>query len=303
MTPSPAASHPPPPHPVVAAVDGSPASGAAAHAAARTARQLSAPLELVRVLALPSEDPVDERGSGVALHTAAGELDVLRRELVAVAPDLAVTAVVRRGRAGDELVEASRTAERIVLGEHAAGRGLGSVIDLLVRRAHCPVLLHRRGRRPAGGVVVGLDCLPGTDALLDAAADEAVARGAVLHVVHGRTSRRPGSGVLDAERALLEGLVSRAQLPRPGLVVHLQVRHEGAGSLLLDAADGAQLLVLGRRPSSAERRSSGTGTTLLLRAPCSLLLVAVERAAPPADRPDDPDGVGPPALPAAAGRA
>ena len=32
-------------------------------------------------------------------------------------------------------------------------------------------------------------------------------------------------------------------------------------------------------------------------------LVAVERAAPPADRSGDPDGVGPPALPAAAGRA
>ncbi len=303
MTTSQTASHPLPPHPVVAAVDGSPASRAAAHAAARTARQLRAPLELVRVLALPSEDPVDERGSGVELHTTAGQLDVLRRELLAVAPDLAVTAVVRRGRPGDELVEASRTAERIVLGEHVAGRGLGSVIDLVVRRAHSPVLLHRRGPRPAGGVVVGLDCLPGTEALLDAAADEAVARGAVLHAVHGRTSRQPGSGVLDAERTLLEDLVSRAQAIRPGLVVHLQVRHEGAGSLLLEAADGAQLLVLGRRPSPAGQRSSGTGTTVLLRAPCSLLVVAAGRAAPLADRPDDSVGVGPPALLPAGGGA
>jgi nucleotide-binding universal stress UspA family protein len=264
----------------VAAVDGSPASGAAAHAAVRSAHQLRAPLELVRVLALPSEDPVDERGSGVALHVAEGQLDVLRRELAAVAPDVPVTAVVLRGRTGDELVEASRTAERIVLGEHAAGRGLGSVIDLVVRRAHSPVLLHRPGPRPTGAVVVGLDCLPGTEALLAVATDEAVLRGAVLHVVHGRAAGLTGPGLLDAERGLLERLVTCAQQGRPHLRAHLVVRRAGASSLLLDAAVGAQVLVLGRRTSTAGRRSSGTGATLLLRAPCPLLVVPAGCTAP-----------------------
>jgi nucleotide-binding universal stress UspA family protein len=275
--------------PVMAAVSSSTTSHAAARAAARTAHEMGVPLELVRVVALPSEDPVDERGSGVELHAAAGGLDALRKESASRWPDLVVTAVLRRGRTSPQLVEASWSAERLVLGEHTTGPGLGSVTDLLVRRAHSPVLLHRRGARPTGPVVVGLDCFPGTEELLAVAADEAVRRGTVLQVVHGRSAHRPAPDVLAVEHDLLDRLVADARSTRPGLRVHVLARHEGAAALLLDAAAGAQVLVLGRRAPGAGGPSSGARTTLLLRSPCSLLLVPAERAAPLAEVPDDAD--------------
>jgi len=259
--------------PVVAAVDGSPASLAAAHAAARTAQQLGAPLRLVRVVPLPSEDPVDERGNGVALQHAGVELDRLRGELATLLPGQAVTAAVRRGGTADELAVESATAERVVLGEHTGGPGLGAVADWLVRHADAPLLLHRGTGRPAGSVVVGLDCLPGTETLLPVAADEACLRGAVLHVVHGRMSRVSTPGVLTAEQRLLERLVDRVRHHLPLLRVHVEARAANATTLVLEAATAAQVLVVGRRVRGAGRPTSSTGSTLLLRASCPVMVV------------------------------
>ncbi|MCW2582161.1 MAG: UspA protein, partial [Klenkia sp.] len=246
---------------------------AAAHAAARTAQQLGAPLRLVRVVRLPSEDPVDERGSGVALQHAGSELDRLRAELAVLLPGLEVTAAVRRGRTADELIDESAEAERVVLGEHTGDRGLGAVADGLVMHAHAPVLLHRGGDRPGGSVVVGLDCLPGTEVLLRVAADEACLRGALLHVVHGRMSRGSSHGMLTAEQRLLERLVDRVRGERPHLRVHVEARAANATTLLLEAARDAQVLVIGRRVRGARRPTSGTGSAALLRAPCPVLVV------------------------------
>ncbi len=279
------------PRPVVVGVDGSSGSEAAAFEGAHTARQRQAPLRLVRVVSMPSEDPVDERGGGVALHAAALQLEDLRRELAGLLPGVPVTGVLHRDETGRALLEESWGAERLVLGEHTGSPGLGLVPGSLAYRAHAPVLLHRRSPRPSGTVLVGLDGLPGTAALLALAADEAVRRGALLHVLHGRTSRLPDDGrtgrpgeegtvrsraeVLDAERNLVEQWVEQVRRDRPRLRTQLEVRPLSAASLLLAAAVGAQLLVLGRPDPHAVTPPTATAETLLLRSPCSVLMVPV----------------------------
>lgn len=254
--------------PVVAAVDGSPASADVARAAARVAQRLGAPLRLVRVI--PSSG--EEGGDDPQLQRAVQELDQVRRALAHSAPTVPVTAVVLRGVPAEQLRTESAGAAQIVLGAHA-GPGLGVVAGDLARRTSSPLLLHRTVDRPHGPVVVGLDCLPGTEALLDVAAGEAYRRRTTLHVLHGRMSRTASSAVLAAEQRLLERLADQARGDHHPLQVHVEAVATNATTLLLAAADTAQVLVLGRRTPGPRRRTSGTGSTVLLRATSPVLLV------------------------------
>ncbi|CAB4936194.1 unannotated protein [freshwater metagenome] len=258
--------------PVVAAVDGSAASMGAVHAAAGSAQRLGVPLRLVRVVPQPGDDPGDQRAAHVEFERAVQQLDEARRTVVALLPALPVNAVVRRGRAAHELQTESVGAAQVVLGEHT-GPGLGLVAGELARRTASPLLLHRTVDRPTGPVVVGLDCLPGTETLLEVAAEEAHRRGTALHVLHGRMSRTASSLVLAAEQRLLERLADRARGDHHPLQVHVQAVATNATTLLLTAAADAQVLVLGRRTPGARRRTSSTGSSVLLRAACPVLLV------------------------------
>ncbi len=76
----------------------------------------------------------------------------------ALPPGVAAVAVVRDGRASDELLEVTHSVDLLVLGSRARGtlgrRLLGSVCDAVIRAAACPVLVvpsavWRRPRTPA----------------------------------------------------------------------------------------------------------------------------------------------------------
>jgi nucleotide-binding universal stress UspA family protein len=142
--------------PIVAGVDGSPASQRAAAEAARLAAELGARLRLVTVVALtPGEvweayavtgravDPEQEQRQ--ATERIFEELSTeFRREH----PGLAVETLVLEGRAGDELAGAGRGAGLVVIGSHGhggfTGMLLGSVSHRVVHEATCPVLVVRR---------------------------------------------------------------------------------------------------------------------------------------------------------------
>ncbi len=140
---------------VLAAHDGSTAADAVLPASALLARLFLAPVVVVRVLETmrPFYDPT--RGEVVWLSTEEPRLDVAAEEFLAdhlaVLKQLGVQAhaVVRLGRAEEELVEEATRWPAPVLVIASHGRGglgravLGSIADRVLRTAPCPVLVVR----------------------------------------------------------------------------------------------------------------------------------------------------------------
>ena len=108
-----------------------------------------------------------------------------------------------------------------------------------------------------GAIVVGTDGTDTSTAAVDWAADEARRRGLPLRIVHAfewhwHDSRYDdGSEYLDVTRSLAESIAATAYrwaLERaPELVVETDVPLGHAVALLLEAADDAELVVLGSR--------------------------------------------------------
>lgn len=174
----------------------------------------------------------------------------------------------------DELAARTRTAELVVVGRRGAGAlaGLvGSVAQSLAAHAHGPVLivsarageLRSRGQSPPeepnGRVVVGVGADEGSGEALLAAFDAAEMRGATLAAVHVWNhphARGPGDALplvydldlLEAEEArLLAAAVQPFREKFPHVPVEELLVRGGAGSALADAAEGADLLVVGTR--------------------------------------------------------
>jgi len=265
-------------HPVVAGVDGSPQSIAAAQWAAREAVRCGLPLLLVHAWrALPSmpggpgvEPPPDDSHSVLAIARSA-----VRAEY----PDLSIDTRELTFATPDGLVNASKEAELMVLGS----RGLGGFAGLLLgstgldtaARSHCPVVLVRAGEGPADEyqridgdpvgalqprpVVLGLDALHPSEALLDFALRTADRRGAALRVVYAwnlpsRMSVTPvrmgpsGHDQLQEQRTrtLNEALRGWDQ-KFPTVDIRPAVRFGSAAAVLVEEAGHAALVVVGRR--------------------------------------------------------
>ena len=280
-----------PPPSVVVGVDGGPASTAAAREGAAQARRRLLPLHLVA--GAPSILTVIPSGGAggitAALEVGARALQqrlaVLQDELTVACPALRVTAEYTTGSAEQVLARRAGPEGRIVVGGSSTGSRptLGRVAGRLVRDAPCPVLVHRAGGDPTGPVVVGVDCRPGTAELIGAAVDEACVRGSslvVLHAwrVHGTgpsSAAPPEHSVAQAEADLLERLVADVRTGHPAVPVELVLRPGTAADRLLEAAESAAVLVLGRhglRPRVPARRTSGW---VLDRVGCPVLVVPV----------------------------
>jgi nucleotide-binding universal stress UspA family protein len=189
---------------VVAGVDGSPPSIAAAEEAARSALAADLNLDLVHCYLHPfgyGSAPLDPYQLAPPPPPADGErmLADLAKLLRTAYPGVRVTHRQLFGGAPATLVAESRHAALLVVGCRGlggfAGLLLGSVSSQVVAHAHCPVLVVRPPASgddgampptplPGGGVVVGVDgSAPGELALLRAA-EEAARRGRPLLVVH-----------------------------------------------------------------------------------------------------------------------
>ncbi|MEU9578406.1 universal stress protein [Streptomyces chilikensis] len=268
---------------IIAAIDGSPASRAAAGWAAREAELRALPLKLVqvweplpdRLAAATASDPTTiEHWSGKVLRSVA-------EEIAARHPGLELTRELIAGRPAEVLPGAAAGAELLVLGSRGLGRLggflVGSVGQAVVAAARTPVVLVRAGERaadehlPAAGngtapafrpVVLGVDTDEPNDAVIAFAFEEAARRGAPLHVVqswmlppytvHAVVASADLYDLYVREMAaLLTEKLAPWREKHPSVEVVEISRTGGAADHLLDAAAQASLVVVGRR----ERRA------------------------------------------------
>jgi nucleotide-binding universal stress UspA family protein len=148
-----------------------------------------------------------------------------------------------------------------------------------------------------GAVIVGVDRSPGTGAALAWAADQAALTRRPLVAVHGTgfPSTRPHSlDVLEAEHELLENgralvaeAVDAACRRQPDLAVSGLVEVGHPATLLLEHAEGAEMLVVGaRREGPADHILSSVSLAAARHATCPLVVARPARepaaGAPPA---------------------
>ena len=253
---------------IVVAVDGSPASNAAAIWAAREAAMRKIPLTVVHAVTTPTATwpPVpypeslavrlEDDGKKAIMHAIkiaeealpADRKVAINRELVYSSPAPA-------------LIKLSDEAEMIVVG--TAGRGLlatgvlGSVSATVVRHAHCPVAVVH-GDVPDlpdthnAPVLLGIDGSPASELATAIAFDEASRRGVDLMALHAwsdiEISELPESdwSSLEAEahRNLAENLAGW-QERYPDVTVHRLVVRDRPARQLAEKSQTAQLLVVG----------------------------------------------------------
>ncbi|SCG17130.1 Nucleotide-binding universal stress protein, UspA family [Micromonospora echinofusca] len=251
--------------PVVAGVDGSPASLLAAEHAARAAVLRSRPLHLVHGYLHPLGYgvPINPYDVGLPAPTEEAQkmLEHTAVDLEGRCPGLTVEVRQVAGGPGATLVEESRRAELVVVGSRGlggfAGLLLGSVGTQVAAHAHCPVLVVRPAEEPipvAGPVLVGVDGSESAELAVGYAADEATRRGDGLVLVHvqppdGDGPADGGPRTPDAESAeLLATAEAAVRGSHPGLAVEARVlRAPKAEQALVEASADAALVVVGSR--------------------------------------------------------
>ncbi|GIF01055.1 universal stress protein [Paractinoplanes rishiriensis] len=250
---------------IVVGVDGSSPAEDALVWALREGRLRSLPVRAVHVwhedgaAALPSVAELRER---LEHDVTAGVRAVAER---AGATDVPVTVEIRHGHPAQELIQAAGAGTLLVVGSRGrgtvAGSLLGSVGQSSAQYAQGPVVVVRGPRRdnPAGRVVVGVDGSAPSAPALRFARDTAVARGAVLQVVHTWTVPYMGFAgpvawpqeaiddvAAQASQVLLDSLRG-AGIDDARAGVELSLVQGPPAATLLEIADGADLLVVGSR--------------------------------------------------------
>ncbi|WP_327730865.1 universal stress protein [Streptomyces sp. NBC_00487] len=275
---------------ITAGVDGSPASLAAAHWAAREALRRGVSLRMVHAWTwypnpAPSV-PIDVSQRDWAERT----LDQAVTSVRAAHPGLRIVEQLVSDSAVDALLTGAAESEVLVLGSSGlsgvAGFMLGSVSQRLVARSPRPVVLVRARETsadehfpasdgvspdeipetPFRDVVLGLDTRRPCDELIEFAFEAARRYGAALHVVHAFRATRTGGAGLGADME-----------PGPGLPV------APAGPELLAAREHAVVATL--RPwcekfpgvAVTETVSEERAATTLVRASAGAALLVVGR--------------------------
>ncbi|MFF6992147.1 universal stress protein [Streptomyces sp. NPDC010273] len=258
---------------VVAGLDGSPESRAAAEWAAGEAELRGLPLKIVHVW-VPAPDPLAQ-APFIGAETQQQWSERIPREagegLRGRHPGVDVTVEQVSGTPSDALVGAAKDAELLVLGSRGlSGVGgflVGSVGLSVVARAELPVVLVRAdaqvadedGTNPENRpVVLGLDAEGPADAVIEFAFAEAARRGTSLRVVYG-WSLPPyyaygfalDAGLHDELSQEETGSLTVALRPwrqkHPDVEVFLEPRVGSAADHLVDASREASLVVIGRR--------------------------------------------------------
>lgn len=208
-----------------------------------------------------------------------------------VASDLKARAVLARAPAAARLIEASETADLIVLGSRGAGGfaglTLGSVGAQVAAHASCPVVIVRGDRphpeRGPGRVVVGMDGSPASRAALATAFTEADAHGLSLRVVIAwdPVPARELPPLMDEAgmRAAAEARMVELMLPlrerHPGVRAETEIVTGVPRQVLMDAAGEARLLVVGSRGLGGFRGLllGSVSQALIHHAPCPVAVV------------------------------
>ncbi|MEU8545276.1 universal stress protein [Streptomyces sp. NPDC048717] len=282
---------------IVAGVDGSPESLAAADWAAREAAYRGLPLRLVHAwrwepLDLPlAQDPaVQQKAASDLLHQA-------EAEIAARHPDRPLSAQVLGDTPVAALLDTVKDADLLVIGSrgHSALVGfiLGSYGQQLIAASPVPVVAVRsrdgEAPEPAGGEIVVGQTGTGEDSApaLKVAFETAAARGAAVRAVRAwslpplfafspgslRVADEAGGLVPYEEKALREALAPwRERFPDVPVTEHVEMG--SAGEVLLSQAGAAQLLVVGRRSrrGALGRRIGSVAHAALHLAPCPVVV-------------------------------
>ncbi|MFC8272718.1 universal stress protein [Streptomyces sp. NPDC057271] len=253
---------------VTVGLDGSPESMAAARWAAAEAERRKVTLRLLHAWPMLVPEPTHVPSEVDQNYWANRLVHHAQAELQARHPGLLIVGNLVADDAQNALLKAASESELTVLGSlgltPAESYFLGSVSTAVVARAARPVVLVRPegrggGRSPAArGVVVALKLHGPCDDLLAFAFETAAARGVPLQVVHGRSlpihARTPWGVDHHVTREITEdaqkqlGQVLRPWREKfPGLEPADAVRLESPAEAVVRAAEGAELLVVGRR--------------------------------------------------------
>lgn len=256
---------------VTVGLDGSPESLAAARWAADEAERRKLTLRLLHAWPLLVPEPTRIPAEMDQNYWAKRIVHNARAELQARHPGLSIVGNLVSDDAQSALLQAASESEMIVLGsrglEPVQSYFLGDISMHVVARAERPVVLvraetHEEGPPPTpgttGGVVVALKLHGPCDDLLEFSFATAAARGMPLRAVHGQSvplhAHLPWGMdhdvteeiTQDAQKHLSKALRPwREKFPR--VEVADSIGLEGPAKAVVRAAEGAGLLVVGRR--------------------------------------------------------
>ncbi|WP_340384028.1 universal stress protein [Streptomyces sp. SS7] len=253
---------------VTVGLDGSPESLAAARWAADEAEKRGLALRLLHAWPLLAPEPARVATEVDQNYWAKRLVHTAQAELQAHHPGLTVLGTLVPEDAQVALVRAAADSEMVVLGsrglESIESYVMGDISMPVVARAERPVVLVRaeRAEQPASGppgrVVVALGLRTPGDELLDFAFHSAAARDVPLLAVHGHSVPLHARMPWGADHTVTEEITkeARKQLGRalrpwhekyPQVEVVDSVRLTSPAKAVLKAAEGAALLVVGRR--------------------------------------------------------
>jgi nucleotide-binding universal stress UspA family protein len=289
--------------PVVVGVDGSSSALDAVRWAAREAARRGTAVRLISAFSWFDSRHIGDHGLGGAYRAAMvkSTRDAVSAAAVTAAkaaPGVEITEHVLDGFPVPRLVEASRHAGLVVIGD----RGLGGFTSLLVgsvalgltARAECPVVVVRGGRSSdAGPVVVGIDGSRISEAALAFAFEAADAREVPLIAVHAWTDSVIEAATVplvdwDAveteERSLLAERLAGWGEKFPDVVVRRVVVRDRPAHALIEQALGAaaQLVVVGShgRGSAAGLVLGSASHAVLHHSPCPVAVVRPDPSPP-----------------------
>jgi nucleotide-binding universal stress UspA family protein len=256
---------------VTAGLDGSPESLAAARWAADEAERRGLTLHLLHAWPLLAPEPTRVPSEIDQNYWAKRLVHNARAELHTRHPGLTVVDDLVADDAQHALLQAASESEMTVLGsrglELLESYFMGDISMPVVAQAERPVVLVRAATdqevptsapHAAGRVVVGLKLHGPSDDLLEFAFHTAAARGVPLRAVHGRSlplhARTPWGADHDITEEIRQDAqkhLNQALRPwhekYPRVEVADSVRLESPAKAVVGAADGAGLLIVGRR--------------------------------------------------------
>ena len=256
---------------MVAGYDGSDEAAAAVRWAARHARAVRCPLNVVHCSMWPlltrHLGPVPGvSGSGLE-QSAQSILEEGVEHAAAEVPGLQVRSTLLHGLPAQLLAQVSTGEGLLVVGS----RGLGGFLGLLVgsvslelaATAACPVAVIRQDLHPDGPVVAAVDA-SGSPAALEDACALATAWQAALTVIHVQHQppghRRPATQEADAEaQRILSSALDRARSVAPGIPVNGEIFTDSSvPHAILQASAEARIAVVGSQGQGILRETMGS---------------------------------------------
>jgi nucleotide-binding universal stress UspA family protein len=259
--------------PVVVGVNGSSAGMAAVRLGAREAVARGRELRIVHAFTWPGL-PAGGQPKGYAASRR--EADRVLRQAVTAAkratPGVHVTGEVVDGQATRVLVQQSRNAELVVLGDDDLATSsripIDSVLLQTVSHAWCPVVVSRGLRPPTGPILVAVDGSVPSVMALQYAAEESARRHVDVEVVH--VVEEPGAAAEAAGRKILDDAVHAV----PGLEHARQTILTGdPAQTLVQASRHARMVDVGPRGVDGAQLLGPVAQELLRRGACPTVFV------------------------------